>query len=200
MALEQRYKIRKRPRRQSSDDYSIEEISADDMGYDADVEVLHPDQYEEPESEFEDDQALRRLWPDTDDELSSRLRRLSCEREPKMAQREDLHGGRKRLSAEMDDEGESAARVNTEIEVSELVDGQAAQPPTKRRKRSGKTPLGHRVVRKQAHEAWTDSSDKSEDAAIVSSNSYSTPEATNTPSSPLRNGNGPENVDEMEIG
>ncbi|KIW69170.1 hypothetical protein PV04_05063 [Phialophora macrospora] len=196
MALVPKYRIRKRPRRESSDGFSVEEISLDDMGYDGDIEVLHPDQYEEPESEFEDE-ALKKLWPDTDDELASRLRRLSCERQPKSAHRDDADRGRKRLSAEMDDDEEIPAPKRTEIEVSELVDGQAAQPPMKRRrKRSEKTPLGRRVVKKQAHDAWTDSSDKTEDAAIESSNSASTPERANTPSK----AEAPGDSDAMELG
>ncbi len=200
MALVQRYKLRKRPCRESSDDFSIEEISADDMGYDGDVEVLHPDQYEEPESDFEDHQALNKLWPDTDDELASKLRRLSCERGPKVAQREVIDRGRKRLSKEMDEE-EKPTAGRTEFEVSEIVDGQAAQPPAKRRRqRSGKTPLGHRPAKKQAHQTWTDSSDKTEEATIESSNDHSTPEATNTPSIPLGNTNNQGDVDAMELG
>ncbi|OCT47781.1 hypothetical protein CLCR_03701 [Cladophialophora carrionii] len=199
MALVPKYRVRKRPRRESSDGFSVEEISPDDMGYDGDIEVLHPDQYEEPESEFEDE-ALKKLWPDTDDELASRLRRLSCERQPKSAHRGDYADdrGRKRLSTEMDDdEDESAALDATEIEISELVDGQAAQPPMKRRrKRSERTPLGQRVVKRQVQEAWTDSSDKSEDAALESPNSPSTPERTTTPSKPR----GPDDGDAMEIG
>ncbi|ETI25191.1 hypothetical protein G647_04564 [Cladophialophora carrionii CBS 160.54] len=199
MALVPKYRVRKRPRRESSDGFSVEEMSPDDMGYDGDIEVLHPDQYEEPESEFEDE-ALKKLWPDTDDELASRLRRLSCERQPKSAHRGDYayDRGRKRLSTEMDDdEDESPALDATEIEISELVDGHAAQPPMKRRrKRSERTPLGQRVVKRQAQEAWTDSSDKSEDAALESSNSPSTPERTTTPSKPR----GPDDSDAMEIG
>lgn len=197
----QGHKVRKRARRESSDDFSIEEISADDMGYDADVEVLQPDQYEDLESDFEDDHALRKLWPDTEDELASRLRRLSCEREPKNARREDIGRGRKRLSKEMDDEEEKPTAGCTEIEVSEIVDGQAAPPPTKRiKKRSGKTPLGHRVVKKQVQQAWTDSSDRTEEATIESSNDLSTPEATNTPSKATRNDMSQVDIDAMELG
>ena len=201
MALVQKYKVKKRPRRASSDGYSVEELSPDDVGYDGDIEVLRPDQYEEPESDFEDDQALRRLWLDTDDELASRLRRLSCEREPKTARREDLQHGRKRLSAEMDVEDETSPRLpRTEIDVCEIVDGQPAQRPTKRRKqRAEKEPLGQRVVKKQADASWTDSSDVSDEAAIDLNHSPSTREATNTPSTPLGNGQGQEDTDAMEI-
>lgn len=208
MALVQKYKIRKRPRRESSDDYSVEEISPDDMGYDGDIEVLRPDQYEEPDSDIEDDHALRRLWPDTDDELASRfskLRRLSSERQPRTDRQDHVDRGRKRLSREMDDEEEGPPVGHTEIEVSELVDGQAEQPPLKRRKkRSGQTPLGRRVVKKQAHEAWTDTSDETEDAAIESPNSrLSTPEPPNSPLTTLLSNEGSRgqgDLDAMEIG
>ncbi|EXJ59982.1 hypothetical protein A1O7_04130 [Cladophialophora yegresii CBS 114405] len=200
MALVPKYRVRKRPRRESSDGFSVEEISPDDMGYDGDIEVLHPDQYEEPESEFEDE-ALKKLWPDTDEELASRLRRLSCERQPKSAHRGDYDRGQKRRSTEMDDEDESPTLNRTEIEVSELVDGQAAQPPMKRRrKRSERTPLGQRVVKKQAQEAWTDSSEKSEDAGIESSNSPSTPERTTTPCRSRGKEEARGDSDAMEIG
>jgi hypothetical protein len=195
MALVQKCRIRKRPRRESSDGISIEEISPDDMGYDGDVEVLRPDQYEEPDSDLEDDHALRRLWPDTDDELASRLRRLSCERESGG----NLGRGRKRVSAEMDDEEDNLSPRHTEIEVSEIVEDQPAGPPSKRRRK--KTPLGHRVVKKQAHGAWTDSSDKSDDGALESSNSHSTPDARHTPSAtPLRREESHADLDAMEIG
>ncbi|KIW89117.1 uncharacterized protein Z519_09969 [Cladophialophora bantiana CBS 173.52] len=198
MAL-QRYR-RKRPRRESSDGYSVEEISADDMGYDGDIEVLLPDQYEEPESDFEDDKALRRLWPDTDDELASKLRRLSCD--PHFLQhtrRDDGDRGRKRMSTEMDDGEEDVSLKQTEIEVSELVDGHAEQPPPKKRKnRASKPPAGQRV-KKQSTEAWSDSSDRSEEA--MDESSTGTPYGANTPSTPVRNA-GPDDdgLDAMDLG
>ncbi|KIY02872.1 uncharacterized protein Z520_01337 [Fonsecaea multimorphosa CBS 102226] len=188
---------RKRPRRESSDGYSVEEVSADDMGYDGDIEVLLPDQYEEPDSDFEDDKnkALRRLWPDTDDELASKLRRLSCDPHSSLRhtarQEDDGERGRKRMSREMDDDDDAEGDIplkRTEIEVSEMVDGHAEQPPLKRRKnRNSKPPLlGQRVARKQVGaEAWSDSSERSEEAMIESSTG--TPDGTNTPLTPLRN-------------
>ena len=202
MALVQKYKIKKRPRRESSDGYSIEEIFPDDIGYDGDVEVLRPDQYEEPESEFEDDQALKRLWPDTDEELASRLRRLSCERQSRNAPRDVPQRGQKRRSTEMEADEESPSLFLTEIEVSEVVEAQQpAQPLTKRRKKTGdKAPLGRQGVKKPPHETWTDSSDNTEDAAIESSNSTSARGATNTSSTPLRNGCCEDDTDAMEIG
>ncbi|OAP58570.1 hypothetical protein AYL99_07660 [Fonsecaea erecta] len=193
---------RKRPRRESSDGYSVEEISADDMGYDGDIEVLLPDQYEEPDSDFEDDHVLRRLWPDTDDELASKLRRLSCDPQRRRGGGER---GRKRMSREMEgdgdgDEDEEDADIplkHTEIEVSELVDGHIEQPPPKRRKnRASKPPLGQRIARRQAAEAWSDSSDLSEEVMLESSTG--TPEGTNTPSTPMKNG-GVED-DAMDLG
>ncbi|KIW28237.1 uncharacterized protein PV07_07916 [Cladophialophora immunda] len=194
---------RKRPRRESSDGYSVEEISADDIGYDGDIEVLLPDQYEEPDSDFEDPKALRRLWPDTDDELATKLRRLSCDPHPlRHARRDDGERGRKRMSREMDDEEGEVPLKHTEIEVSELVDGHAEQPPPKRRKnKNSKPPLGQRAAKKHAAavEAWSDSSDRSEEAMVESSTG--TPDGTNTPSTPMRNGRAEEeDLDAMDLG
>ncbi|KAH0845560.1 hypothetical protein AYO21_05489 [Fonsecaea monophora] len=193
---------RKRPRRASSDGYSVEEISADDMGYDGDIEVLLPDQYEEPDSDFEDDKAFRRLWPDTDDELASKLRRLSCDPHSSRHPRRDDDGerGRKRMSREMDDDDADVPPKHTEIEVSELVDGHAGQPPQKKRKnRNSKPPLGRQAAKKQVAEAWSDSSDRSEEAMVDSLTG--TPEGTHTPSTPLKNGGAEhEDLDAMDLG
>ncbi|EXJ73356.1 uncharacterized protein A1O5_03116 [Cladophialophora psammophila CBS 110553] len=199
MAL-QRYRT-KRPRRQSSDGYSVEEISADDMGYDGDIEVLLPDQYEEPESDFEDDKALLRLWPDTDDELASKLRRLFCDPHSlRHTRRDDGDRGRKRVSREMDDGEENASLKHTEIEVSELVDGHAEQPPPKKRKnRASKPPAGQQGVKKQSRAAWSDSSDRSEEA--MDESSTGTPYGANAPSTPVRNaGSDNDELDAMDLG
>ncbi|EXJ95750.1 hypothetical protein A1O1_00874 [Capronia coronata CBS 617.96] len=190
----------KRPRppsRHSSDRLSIEELSPDDMGYDGDVEVLHPDQYEEPESEFERDsgngnallKVKVKVWPDTDDELAGRLRRLSCEPHgPRSPGRDDSDRGRKRRSKEMDVDSDhhSPLGKRTVIEVSELVDAKTNQPPLKRRRKRiiiNKASIGHRLMKRQVQVlgAWSDSSDKTDDldGGILSSNP-GTPEAVPT--------------------
>ncbi|KIX00834.1 uncharacterized protein Z518_09899 [Rhinocladiella mackenziei CBS 650.93] len=187
----------KRPRRESSDELCIEEMSPDDMGYDGDVEVLRPDQYEDAESDFEDDKALGRLWPDTDDELAGRLRRLSCDPQIiPLAHRDDSDRGRKRRSREMDDEDLSPLTRSPEIEVSELVDGPTDQPAPKRRKhKSSKQSMAPRVIKKQALEAWSDSSDKTDDReATIEASDSETPDARSTPAP------GDGELDVMDIG
>jgi len=200
----------KRSRRESDRSLRVEEISPDDMGYDGDIEVVRPDQYEEAESDFEDEHGKNQwLWPDTDDELAGRLRRLSCD--PHVAavspsssrpSREDESGSRgvKRQSKDTDElhpdvESPESWPRHVEIEVSELVDDQggAGQPPTKKRKkkaaavRQQSATTSYRVdVQKinRAEAAWSDSSDKTDDdhdeVGMDSTNS-GTPATLSTP-------------------
>ncbi|KIW11399.1 hypothetical protein PV08_10699 [Exophiala spinifera] len=198
----QRYSYTKgKRRRQDSFDHEIqiEELSPDDMAYDGDTEVLRPDQYEDIDSDFEDDRALRRLWPDTDDELAGRLRRLSCDaRKDNPKDPSDEARGQKRQSAEMDLENEPSPHKRTEIEVLEVVDGQPEQRPIKRRrKRATKSNIAHRLVRKPAPEDWTDSSEKTDDQEVMeSSNATSPAPATPAPTTPAR---AERNEDAMDI-
>lgn len=182
----QKLKKGKRARRRSSDEFYVEEISADDMGYDGDSEVLRPDQYEEAESDFEDDKALKRLWPDTDDELAGKLRRLSCLRNSVSSpRREDSDRGRKRRSKEMDTDDPNSRAPRTEIEISELIDGHTEQPPMKKRKKKANKPPGamaHRVLKRHSLETWSDSSDKTdEQEATIESSRSGTPDLASTP-------------------
>ncbi|RMD41570.1 hypothetical protein DV735_g3584, partial [Chaetothyriales sp. CBS 134920] len=75
----------KRAQQTSNNEFSIEELSSDSVGYDADIEVVKPDHIEEPDSESEDDRTAlsslkRLLWPDTDEELASKMKKLSWPR------------------------------------------------------------------------------------------------------------------------
>ncbi|KAJ9499544.1 hypothetical protein H2202_005127 [Exophiala xenobiotica] len=197
MALQKYHKGKRRRHGSSDNELQIEEISPDDMAYDGDTEVLRPDQYEEAESDFGDDRALRRLWPDTDDELAGRLRRLSCDARTRSPRRQyDGTHGQKRRSKDIDFEQETPPRKRTEIEVSELVDGRTEQRPIKRRKKQTPKPsMAHRVAKKQVTGTWTDTSEKSDDqdAGMESSNSA----AADVSSTPAL-GNGSE--DAMDIG
>ena len=192
MAL-QRYPRRKRRRQDSSDnELHIEEMSPDEIGYDGDVEgieVLQPDQYEDADSGSEDKKTSGRLWPDSDDDLVGRLRRLSCDTQVSASRRrDDPDRGLKRRSQEGEhdeDENERLAK-RAEFEVSELVDGQPEQRPIKRRKqRPDKLIQASRGARKQMMAEWSDSSDKTEDheAGMESSNS-GTPNVPSTPAAP----------------
>jgi hypothetical protein len=198
MAL-QKTNVKKRARRKSSDGFTVEEITTDDNGYDGDIEVLRPDQYEEPESDFEDDPAMKNFWPDTDEDLASKLRRLSCE--PK-SQHQQYDRGRKRLSSQMDEEGTQLDRHrhrHSDLEVLEIIDDQRPQrPPSKRRK--GRTPLGQRVAKRQAQNIWSDSSDKTEEAVMDSPASPCTPERPLTPSRPAPAVKDGSDQDAMDLG
>ncbi|KAL2441755.1 hypothetical protein ABEF95_016482 [Exophiala dermatitidis] len=186
----------KRPRRESSDGFSIEELSTDDMGYDGDVEVLHPDEYEEPESDSGDNKSLWRVWPDTDDELAGRLRRLSWEPHGSIITA-PCRTRHKRTSQEMEDVHDgSPLGKRTVIEVSEVLDAKSGQPPLKRRKkRISKQSIAHRLMKKQAMAAWSDSSDKTDDhEAVLLSSDPCTPEPASPPAPDE------EGVDAMDIG
>ncbi|RMZ82161.1 hypothetical protein DV738_g1852, partial [Chaetothyriales sp. CBS 135597] len=75
----------KRSQQTSNNEFSVEELPSDSVGYDADIEVVKPDHIEEPDSESEDDQTAlsslkRLLWPDTDEELANKMKELSWPR------------------------------------------------------------------------------------------------------------------------
>lgn len=187
----QRYSRRKRRRQDSSEnELHIEEMSPDEMGYDGDVEgieILQPDQYEDADSGLEDKKTSRRLWPDSDDELAGKLRRLSCDVQgPASRRRDDTERGQKRRSQEVDQDEETPLANRAEIEVSELVDGQPEERPIKRRrKRSEKLLQAHRGARKQVMAAWSDSSDKTDDhEAVMDSSNSATPDVPSTPAAP----------------
>lgn len=155
----------KRPRRESSGDLQVEELSPDDMGYDGDVEILRPDHYEEVESDFEDEagQIQKQVeWPDADEELARKLRRLRCDPPPSSSPKMDNgERGLKRQSVAMDEEGSRAQFPTSELEVSELVEGQTQHPPPskRRKKRSSQQIMAHRLARKQAGNTWSDTTD-----------------------------------------
>ena len=153
----------KRQRQSSQDEPSVEEISPDDIGYDADAEVVHPDDIEEPESETEDERSSlgikHLLWPDTEDELSSKMKRLSWHTTRPRAK--SMAGANATDVTKL----QGDAKVNrygkrTEIEVSDMLDGHVSAPPPKRRKR--KDPRLSRII--SASGRWrTDTSDKTDE-------------------------------------
>lgn len=130
----------KRSRQSSKDEVSVGELSQEDIGYDGDVEVVRPDEVEEPESESADDDSgfdLRRLlWPDADQELADKMKRLDWR-----SKDEDGHDARslekpgtKRLSKEADASPLNQHGKRTEIEISDMGDANQKQPYAKRRK------------------------------------------------------------------
>lgn len=189
----------KRHRRESSSELYVEELSPDDMGYDGDVEVLRPDHYEEIDSDFEDDRNVRHQWPDTDEELARKLRMLACDPEHGDSSRlDESEHGKKRRSKEMESEM-PAQGAHIDFEVSEMVDDQTEQRPTKkRRKRPSQQSMAHRLGRKHVNGTWSDSSERTDDREmpfLLESSCSGTPEVT-----PAPEGFGGDEDDAMDIG
>jgi len=134
----------KRLRKDSSGELSIEELFPDDMGYDADVEALHPDVYEEPESDTESAATPKRKFHTIDDELASRMKHLGHERSrTNSPQTPTNNRGRKRRS--LHEEVMQSRRGRTsDLEVVELVERSNASPPKKKMKPTRPSTSSHR--------------------------------------------------------
>lgn len=129
---------RKRLRNDSSSEISVEELCPDDMGYDGDVEALHPDGYEEPESETEVSVTPKRKFHSIDDELAARMKHLGSDRSgTNSPMTPGTMRGRKRRSLH-EDVPLTASNVHSDLEILEVptVDHAAKSPPKKRRRRS----------------------------------------------------------------
>lgn len=132
-------KCTKRLRKDSSSEISIEELFADDLGYDADVETLQPDAYEEPASDTETSVTPKRRLLTIDEDLAARMKHLGSDRSGTNSPTIDTnHRGRKRRS--LHDETPSARdRETPDLEITELPHNMHLSnpsPPRKRRKRS----------------------------------------------------------------
>lgn len=149
----------KRSRSHSSDELSIEEISPDDMGYDADVEVIKPDNYEEAESDFEDASTPQEDWTSVDEELAARMTQLGRERLMPFSQ--STGRGRKRRSVEIeDDENLLWVPLSPEVEEQQTIDVSNHPSPAKRRRKRSKRPHSAQEAVRSNGEMWTDSSNK----------------------------------------
>lgn len=169
----------KRSRQSSRGEVSVGEISPEDTGYDGDVEVVHPDEVEEPETESDNDDTelgLRRLlWPDADEELAAKMKRLgwkSKDRHPLDRTTLERPGAR-RLSKEADPIQLNQHGKRTEIEVSEMVEGQNQARHAKRRKEA-KFDLAKRIIQGK-FQAMSDTSEQPDGKpALVEESSVST--------------------------
>ena len=124
----------KRSRQSSKSEISVQELSQDDQdGYDADIEVLRPDQYEEPETESDDDKPNARLIPDLDEEITRRMRQLGW-RQPSARLQTIGHG---QGSETLDSSPLNRYGKRPEFDVAELFDPQNQAHPAKRRKKRG---------------------------------------------------------------
>lgn len=136
--------------RQASPELLVHEIPDDEIGYDADVEILRPDAYEEPESETsEDAKSSTEAEEHRRNELVKHMKLLSCDTDARNNSNSgDSRRGRKRRSK--DAFGTPAAQMSTvlsegQIEVTEFVDEREVRSRFKRvrrRSRRSKTKDG----------------------------------------------------------
>lgn len=125
----------KRLRQNSSSELSIEELLPDDMGYDADVETVHPDTYEEPESDADTLPLPRRRFFTIDEELAARMKHLGSERSGSdTPHTPTVPRGRKRRSLH-EDVAQLKQGRSSDLEVTELVERCHSNPSPPRKKR-----------------------------------------------------------------
>lgn len=134
----------KRLRKGSSGELSIEELLPDDMGYDADVEAVHPDGYEEPESDTESAATPKRKLHPIDDELAARMKHLGHERSGTNSPQTSTNSrGRKRRSLHEEVMQSRRGRAS-DLEVVELVERSNVSPPKKKIKPNRPSTSSHR--------------------------------------------------------
>lgn len=130
---------KKRLRHDSSSEFSVEELFPDEMGYDADIEALHPDTYEEPDSDVEQsDTPRRKKFFSIDEELAARMKNLGSERSGTNSPQTPYIGrGRKRRSLH-EEVYHTRLGHSSDLEITEVLERPRSHtsPPRKRRRRS----------------------------------------------------------------
>ena len=164
----------------SFEDLSIEELSEDEIGYDADIEVLRPDQCEEPDSDHCENKRATIEYRDYEcwqNKLVEGMMSLDCNSTTYDSQElPETPPGRKRTSVEITGSNKeigSSAVVDTTIGVMEVADDLDATPNPKRmRRKSRRTRTSERIVHRLPR-VWTDVRDLAEStsAAMASSES-----------------------------
>lgn len=133
----------KRSRRSSRATLSVEELTPDDMGYDADIETLQPNEYEDADSEVEANLnemvhpgSKSLMWPDVDGELAGQMRQLSWRQTKPTSRLKSKHnrdlksGDGHSLPTHLNQYGK-----RPELDIAEVMEGQETLPPTKRRRK-----------------------------------------------------------------
>ncbi|ETN41410.1 uncharacterized protein HMPREF1541_03345 [Cyphellophora europaea CBS 101466] len=153
----------KRSRQSSKCELSVEELNQDDIGYDGDVEVIRPEQYEEPSSESDDDKPAPHLIPDVDEEITRGMRQLGWRQSSSKLQTNGLGGPQGHNSDGLQSSPLNQHGKRGEVDVADFGDVQSRAPPAKRRKKRGsQSSIAHRLMRGKPHQQQTDSSDKTE--------------------------------------
>lgn len=144
------YQSRRLGSRRRSSQFSLEELSEDDVGYDADIEVVRPE-YEDAESGNEDDVQGDDSSADSEDHLADQLKGLYCD--PNMVSSDPQKSpqkGRKRMSKDMEGSKVTSSMRNgrSDMEILELSVHTDDNPPAKRqRNRLARSKAGERIVR-----------------------------------------------------
>jgi hypothetical protein len=169
--------------RNSSDGITVEELSDDEYGYDGDIEVFRPDEYEEADSDtgnIASSPILQQDYSYWQTRLSEKLTGLNCNSDTNESQDNmDRPPSRKRRSRESVKDvghGRAADDVSASLEVVELVDGSGVGPPAKRRRRKSRrsrtsAPIIHNLSSIQADPRDVD---KSAVTAMATSESSTT--------------------------
>jgi len=133
----------KRLRKESSGELSIEELFPDDMAYDADVEAVYPDVYEEPESDTGSVPTPHQKLQNIDEELAARMKHLGHERSgTDSPQASATTRGQKRRSLHEEVMQSGSGKVDG-VEVVEIVERLNVSPPKKRIKRNRSSSSTH---------------------------------------------------------
>lgn len=149
----------KRSRQSSKSEVSVQELGQDDQGYDGDVEIIQPDQYEEPETESDDEKAPCRAIPDIDEEITRGMRRLGWQQPTTRLQ---TNGHRVEQRSDIESSPLNRYGKRTEFNVAEVADTHNQARPAKRRKQRGsRSNITQRFMRGKPH-LVTDSSDRTE--------------------------------------
>lgn len=140
-------------RRNSHSGITVEEISDGEFAYDGDIEVVRPDQYEEPESDPGELEPLNiphhdyELWQNR---LAEKLTALDCNSDTESADAEKRPPSRKRTSrdrVEITFADSSFPNSSAGLEITELQDEPDAGPHAKRpRRKVRRTKTGERII------------------------------------------------------
>jgi len=173
-------------RRRRSSQFSLEELSDDDIGYDADVEVVRPE-YEDAESGNEDDTQHDENSTDSEEHLAHRLRALYCDPNTVSSEtQQSAKKGRKRMSKDMDGtKPRSTMRTSrSDIEIWELsVHTDDKHRAKRQRNRLARSRTGERIVQlipqdgaENGLKSGTDSSNLAASLSIIEGPATSTSE------------------------
>lgn len=167
------HKTRRLASDRRSSEFSLEELSEDDVGYDADIEVVRPE-YEDVDSGNDDNHEEHGYDSETsEDHLADRLRGLYCD--PSMVSsdtQQSLKKGRKRMSKEM--EGgkvkSSMQSGRSDLEILELsVHTDDKHPAKRQRNRLARSKTGERIVRLALQDRTENASKSGTDSSILAS-------------------------------